>query len=181
MLTVMSFALTTAAISPDIDVLSPIWDALRTGRPALAAALMLVAVAAMVRKYGSTRVPWLNSELGSAATVLVGSFGAAAASAMTGGSEPSWSLAWQALVIAIGASGGYSLVKQLLVDPVLRPLSLRAPKWLQPVFSVLFWPFDHPTAQLPDIAGSVRAGESALRDTPPEGIRRITGEPRDLE
>jgi hypothetical protein len=180
-LTALAFVATSVAVDPDgLDLLQPVVDALRTGRPVLAAALMLVVAAALVRRYGSARFPVLNSELGSAATVLVGSFGAAAASAMTGGSEPSWGLAWQALVVAVGASGGYSLLKQLVVDPLLRPLARKAPAWARPVIEVFLWPFTH-VPKKDRIEAAVIAGEIAAQKTPPQGLRKVTGKPRDVD
>lgn len=184
-ITLASFTLTSKALAdPDwIETFRPVLDALLKGQPALAASLFLVAAASTAKHWGGQRFPFLLTNTGSALLVLLGSFGGAMAAAITGGAPPGWSLAWQALQIAIGASGSYSLLKQLVVDPVLQPLALKAPKWTQPIFSVVLWFFNKPNPKLKadQLQRATIAGEIAEKETPPQGIRKLTGEPRDAE
>ena len=181
---IASFSATAYAQTDDaVELLRPVADALMTGKPLMAAALFLVFAASAARAYGGKRWPFLMTEAGGAALVLAGAFGGATASAMTGGAEPSLGLAWQALQIAVGASGGYSLIKQLVVKPLLHPLADKAPDWLQPAFAVVFWLFDKPllASKAEQIKEAEAAGLRASAETPPQGTKAITGEPRDVD
>lgn len=168
------------AVAPDeslIALAKPVIDALLSGNPGLAAALALVLAAAVARRYGSKRFPFLATDAGGALLVLVGSFGGAAATALTGGAAVSLGLAWKALLVAFAASGGYATVKRLLVTPLLRPLYEKAPAWLKPVLALVLWVFDQPDP----VSKAEAAGNAAVAAKPPTGAAGVVGEPRDVE
>jgi hypothetical protein len=78
-------------------------------------------------------------------------------------------MARSAAYIAVGAAGGYSLVKRLLIDPVLRPLAKRAPVWAQPLFAVVFYIFDRKTS----VQEAEEAGQKAVEEKPAEGMGSV--------
>ncbi len=118
----------------------PVWDAIVHGQYWLAAALALVLVVAAARQYGSGAFPFLKTAAGGALLALVGSFGAAMAGFLAG-APMSWHALWMAAIIAVTASGMYSLLKVLLVDPVLVPLAAKYPK-IRPLLALVLWIFD---------------------------------------
>lgn len=125
----------TATVGEDTSLLElarPVLDAMLASNPGLAAALALVLIAALARRYGARAWPWLATDAGGALIVLVGAFGGAAASTLYQGGAWSPTMAWAAFKIAAATGGGYSLVKRLVVDPVLRPYVIaRLPQWIR--------------------------------------------------
>jgi hypothetical protein len=159
-----------------LEIARPVLDALLTGRPGLAAALGLVLLAAIGRRYGGRRFAFLNTDAGGALLVLVASFGGAAAAAIGGGAVWSLGLAWSAAKMAAASAGGYSLVKRLIVAPMLRPLRAKAPAWLRPVFDLVLWIFEKPDP----VAEAVAAGDAAVKASPGAGAAGVIGKPRDM-
>lgn len=157
-----------------LDVAKPVLDALLAGQPGLAAALALVLFAAVARRYGTARFTWLASDAGGAAVVLIGAFGGAAAAALSGGASWSLALAWAALKNAFLAAGGYSMVKRLLVTPLLKPLRDKLPTWLRPVLDLVLAIFE------PRVAKAAAAGDAAVAAKPSTGAAGVVGEPRDV-
>ena len=86
-----------------------------------------------------------------------------------------WAIARHALAIAVGAAGGYSLVKRLLI-PKIRWLASKCPAWAQPAFRMILWLFDAPDA----VAKAEAAGAAAVKAKPSTGISGIVGDPRDV-
>jgi hypothetical protein len=162
-----------------LDLAKPVIDAVITGNPGLAAALALVFVAAAARRYGGKRIAFLNTDAGGALIVLVGAFGGAAATALTGGATWSLALAWMAFKMAAATAGGYSLIKRLLVDPFLRPYVIaKMPQWLRvPVELGLAWLFSKPDP----IAEAVAAGKRAVAENPSKGLEGSVGEIEELK
>jgi hypothetical protein len=173
-------ALAAGAIAPEdgalIDLARPVFDAVMAGNYIAAAALALVAAVAVAKRYGAPRWSFLGTGAGAALLVVVGSFGGAIATATLAGAGLSAGLLYMAGKVAVIAGGGYSLIKALLVEPVLRPLAARAPKWLQPVFALVFWFFDRPTP----VAKAEAAGAAAVAAKPGTGASSVVGRPRDL-
>lgn len=162
-----------------LELAKPVLDAVLAGNPGLAAALALVLVAAAARRYGGARIPWLKTDAGGAAMVLVGAFGGAAASALYAGGGWSLSMAWAAFQIAAATSGGYSLVKRLLVDPILRPYVIaRMPQWLRvPIELGLAWIFSRPDP----VKRAETAGVAAVAAKPSAGVEGVVGKAREIE
>lgn len=158
-----------------LDLAKPVVDAALAGQWPYAAALALVLAAALARRYVAPRWPWLAGDQGSALTVLLGSFGAAVATAITTGAAVSWGLAWAALGVAVTAAGGYSLLKKLVFDP-LRARSATWPAWAQAMLGLVGWIFEKPDPVLK----SVQAGDAAVKKNPAPGVTGIVGKPRDV-
>lgn len=162
-------SLAFAQASPDngniLDLAKPVLDAVMGGRFAYAASLALVLLVALGRRYGVSRWKFLATDAGGSLLVLLGAFGGALATALAAGAGMSWGLLWAAVGVAVSASGGYTLVKRLVVDPLLRPLASKAPKWAQPLFKLLLWIFDNQS-----VAKAEAAGEAAVEAKPSAGL-----------
>lgn len=172
-------AFASAGLTDDgslLDYARPVLDAALAGNYPYAFALALVLVAAVARKWGAKHWTFLATDAGGAATVLLAAFGGALATATAAGAWPTGAMLWTAAQIAAMASGGWSLVKKLVIDP-LRPWASRQSAWVQSVFAVLSWVFDKPDP----IADAVAKGEAALAAKPSTGAAGIIGKPRDVE
>ncbi len=154
-------AIAANAVDPadgSLDAAKAVYDAIAGGHSAYAAALALVLAVALVRKYAGGYCKWMHTDAGSTVLVLAGAYGTALAASLAGGGALTSHLAWSALVVAVGASGGYAAVKRLVVDPLAPEL----PAWLRPV---VVWLFEHasdqpvPAAQV--VAGNTGASPSA--------------------
>jgi hypothetical protein len=107
---------------------------------------------------------------------LVTSFAGALATSFAAGVAPTAGLAWTALGIAVAAAGGWKVAKDLIVDPVIRPLITKAPVWMRPVLELALWVFDRP-----DVAADARkAGDAAVAANPGKGAAAVVGVPRDV-
>lgn len=151
-----------------LDLLAPVVNAVMSGNPGLAAALALVLASGVAARYAGRYVPWANTSAARALMVLVGAFGGAVATALTGGAAWSLSLAWTALGVAMSAAGAYSLIKALVVEPAVK----RWP-WLAPFAKV----FEKPDP----VAGAVAAGDAAVKANPAPGAEKVTGSFREVK
>ncbi len=162
-----------------LDYAKPVYEAVMHGQWWLAASLALVLSVAMFRKYAPGKArEWAHTDVGGAVLVLLMSFGGAVATALAAGgvgAAMSVSLAWMAFKVALGAAGGYSLAKKLLV-PLLRKLAAVAPSWAKPVFSMILWVFDKPTTT----EQAEAAGEAAVVANPGTGASGPAGTPTDI-
>lgn len=135
-----------AAVDPSAgtppDVLAAIYQALTGGHYAYVAALAIVAAVALVRKYGGSRWPALHTDLGSAALAVCGAFGASLSAALAGGGKLSVGMITGAGGVAFVALGGYAAANALYKKYVL-PLKAKAPSWVQPLFTVVAYWFEH--------------------------------------
>ena len=156
-----------------LELAKPVFQAVMSGQYVLGAALALVLVVALVRKYASGRFPFLATDAGGALLTLVGSFGGAVATALAAGATPSLAVAWVALGVAASAAGGYALIKKLV-----GPLVTKAPGWLQPILRLVVWFFDRPSSVVKEVEA---AGDAAVAANPPSGAAGIIGELRDLD
>lgn len=152
-----------AAEGSEWSMLQTVLDAFRAGQSSLAAMLALVLLAAVASKYGAKKIPFLSTGAGKALIVLVGSFGGAAASALVGGATMSLAIAMTALMVAVKAAGGYSLIKSLIIEP-LTPYMDKAPAWLKTPFALVAWIFSGSGA----IQKAEAAGQAAVdAEVPP--------------
>lgn len=174
-------AFAAGAIVPEdgsiLDLLKPVYEAFATGDYLYAGAVTVVVAVALAKRYAAPHVSFLQSKPGQALMVLIGSFAGAVAAAVAGPAGFSWAIAKTASMIAIGAAGGYTLVKELVIDPLLRPLAAKAPAWMQPLFALVFWIFDRPSP----VAKAEAAGQAAVVAKPAEGVEGVLGKPRDVE
>lgn len=131
-----------------VDLLRPVLAAFQTGDYVHAGALALVLFVALAKRYAGDSVPWIRTNQGAAALVLVGSFAATLAARLAGPAELTGALAWDALKIAFVAAGGYTALKTLVVVPLLRPLPARYPR-LAPVLGMILWIFESERSPTP--------------------------------
>ena len=175
------------AAAPDssslLDLLKPVYQAFAGGHYAYAAALGVIAAVALVKRYaGSGKFgAFVHGNAGGSLTaLLLAGAGAAASGLATPDAHVTFALLKSALLVGIGAAGGYAVLKNLLVDPILKPLSAKAPSWMQPLFSLLFLFFDHGDAGREALAKAKAAGDAAVTANPPTGIDGVTGEPGEI-
>jgi hypothetical protein len=163
-----------------LDLLKPVYDAFAGGHYAYAAALGVIAAVALVKRYAGTGKfgAFVHSDAGgSLMALLMAGAGAMASGLAAPDAHVTWSLLKTAMLVGAGAAGGYALLKNLLVDPILKPLSKKAPAWMQPLFALLFMFFDHGAAGEAALAKAEAAGDAAVAAKPGEGIAAVTGEP----
>lgn len=158
-----------------MDLFTPVVDAFRGGDYPFAAAVMLVFLVAVTKKYGGNRFPFLASGKGNALLVLLGSFGGAMATALAGEGTLSGHVAWTATGIAVAAAGGYSLIKTLIVEPLQDSdwYKNKAPGWVKSALSFALWIFNKPSP----VATAEAAGQAAVDKDPPTG----TGTPTEIK
>lgn len=158
-----------------LDLAQPIFKAIMSGQYIYAAAAALVFLVAAARKYGAPKLPFLGSKVGGALLAVVGSFAGAVATALAAGAALSWGMVTAAGSVAFTAVGGFVLLKDLLVKPVLRPLmeklSMGGPlaKAAAVVLQMVLWIFDKPD---PDKEAKA-AGDAAVAAKPGEGVAAV--------
>lgn len=160
-----------------LDLARPVYDAFTSGQYLYAGMMALVLAIALTKKYLGPKVPFLHTDVGGSLMTLVGAFAGALATSLAGGVTVTFAMVKTASLIAVGAAGGYSLIKRLLVDPILRPLAAKAPAWSQPIFQLIFFIFDRPSP----IATAEAAGDAAVKETPPTGTEGVAGKPTEIE
>lgn len=180
-----SFAAGTATTATDstslLDLLKPVFDAFNGGHYAFAAALLVVALVAVVKRYFSG-VKFVHSDAGGALLALITAAAAASATALAApGATFSLGLLKSALLIGVGAAGGYTVLKDLFVDPILVPfLSKRS--WGAPVLLVINFVFSHGASAADTKAAAAAAGEAAVTAKPATGVAGATGaQPTELK
>lgn len=161
-----------------LDLAKPVYEAIMGGQFWLAAMFGLIFLTTAAKRYLPGKAgAFVNGEYGQPITVLLLSFGGAGATALLAagpGAVLTGALAWAALKVAVAATGGYQLLKQLLA-PLIKKLADKAPAWMQPLFSVLLWVFSKPTA----IEKAEKAGDDAVAANPPTGTP-TPGEPKEF-
>lgn len=179
-------ALAAAAVDPDnssiLDLLRPVYEAFAGGQKAYAAALLVIAMVALLKRYAGSisgkLQTWMHGDLGGSATALVMSSAAAMATGLaTPGASVSLSLLKSALMVGVGAAGGFAILKNLVVDPILKPLAAKAPAWAQPIFSIVFYFFDKPDP----VATAKKAGDDAVAKDPGQGAASVVGKPDEIK
>ena len=178
-------AYASQAVAPEdgslIDLARPIFDQIMAGHWLAAAALALVFCVAIVKRYAPGKFGELvHSDPGGALTTLLMAFGGALATATMGGAPWSWKMLWTALTVAVTAAGGYSLIKKLIIEPILKPLAEKGPLWLKPILMVVLWVFDKRDNAATANATAAAAGDAAVAATPSTGTDGVVGEAKDL-
>lgn len=116
-----SVALLGQVLAPDPEqtgaFVKLVLDAISSRNWPLVAALAVVLAVWLVRRFATTRIPWLGTDRGGAVLVLVTSLAGAVASALLGGAGLSLPLLVEALSVALSAAGGFNLTKKLLTAP----------------------------------------------------------------
>jgi hypothetical protein len=121
------------------DVLQPVLAAFQSGHYLYCAAIALVALVALVRRYLPAK--YKNSDFVSAGLALVGSFAGSLASAVSSGQVATWAIVDGALKVGFFAAGGYTLVKHLLISPYIQNLATKGPSWLHAPMKLVLWVF----------------------------------------
>ncbi len=169
-----------------VDLAKPVYDAFVGHHPALGVCLGLVLLVALVKRYaGSTSKfgAFIHGDAGGSLLVLIGSAATAAGAALgTPGAHVSLDLLKQSVLVGISAAGGYAMLKNLIVEPVLKPLAAKAPSWAQPIFSLILWIFDHPADQVTTATTNAAvAGAAAVAAKPAAGADGIAGAPTQVK
>ena len=182
-------AFAAGAASPQdgnlVDSAKLIWEAATGHHWWLAASLALVAGVAAFKHYAPGKAgEWARGDKGGPILVLIGAFGGALATglAASGTDALSLSMAWAALQVAAGAAGGYALIKNLVVDPLLKSkwYQDKAPAWLRAILDIGVWAFTKPAADV--VKEAEKAGDQAVAAKPAEGASAdsAAGKPTDL-
>lgn len=173
-------ALAAGAVSPDdgslLDLFKPVVDAFRGGQYLYAGMLALVVAVAALKRYAPTKYgisDFVHGDVGGTALTLVASFGGAMATTLGAGDPFSWGIAKTAALIAVGAAGGYAMIKKLVVTPLVNSdwYKNKAPGWLKTILSLALWMFDKPDP----VAAAEKAGDDAVAAKPAEGTKAVEG------
>ena len=178
-------ALAADAVSPDsssLDIAKAVYDAFAGGHYAYCAALGVILLVALVKRYLGDKITWLHSDVGGTAMALVGATATAiVAAASASGGVVSIGLLKSALLVGVGAAGGYAVLKALLVDPILVPL-LSKYSWGGPVLAVINFVFDHGAgAGAQAVAEAKTAGDAAVAAKPAQGAAAVLGAPTEIK
>lgn len=179
-------ALAAGAAAPDdgslLDLLRPVYDAFAGGHYPYAGMLALVLAVALLKRYAPAKFgisDFVHGDVGGTLTTLLGSFAAAMAASLAGGAGVTLAMAKTASLIAVGAAGGYTMIKKLIVEPLRNSdwYKSRAPEWLKSIMQVAMWIFDKPSP----VAAAEDAGQKAVDASPPTGTIGVVGQPKDVE
>lgn len=164
-----------------VDLATPVYQAFASGRYALTVCLAIILALALVKRYaGSTGAfgRFVHSDAGgSLSALLLGTSTAGAAALAAPGATLTLGILKAGLIAGVVSAGGYAAIKNLVVEPILKPLAAKAPSWAQPVFSLVFWVFDHGpgAAQSAAETTATAAGASAVAAHPAPGAAGIVG------
>lgn len=155
-----------------LELLRPVYDSFKSGQYLLAGMTALLVVVALLRKYagsipkvGPSIAKFLATDVGGVVMTLVASF-ATSMSIQLANAGVSWSMTKTAAVIAVGAAGGYSMIKKLLVEPLLRPWYEKSTGIVHTVLGIALYLFTSPDP----VAKAEAAGTAAVAATPPTGM-----------
>lgn len=158
-----------------LDLARPVYDQIMAHNYLAAAALALVFMVALVKRYAPGKLGAIvHSDAGGAATTFLMSLGGAVATATIGGATWHWSMLSTAGLVAFAAAGGYTLIKKLIIEP-LRSSSWyqnKAPALLKTVLGLVFWMFDKPDA----VADAEATGDAAVEAKPATGAAGVIGD-----
>lgn len=174
-------------VAPDdgslLDLARPIFDQIMAGDYIPAAAFTLVFCVALFKRYAPDKFglrAFVHSDPGGVLTTFLMSFGGALATATIGDAPWTWEMLLMSAKVSFFAIGGYVGVKKFLL-PLLQPLMSKAPKWMQPVFTILFWAFDRKSEAAKIEADAAKAGQDAVVANPPTGVDGVLGSPTEIK
>jgi hypothetical protein len=160
-----------------LDLAKAIHDAFAGGHYAYCAALGVILGVALVKRYLVPKEHWLRDDAGAATLTLVGSAATALASSLAGGGPFTAQLLESSLLVGVGAAGGYTMIKKLIIEPIVAPLQSKLPIWAQPIFSTVMYLFDRPPTAAQAEASAQVQGMAAVANDPPKGADGVTGPP----
>jgi hypothetical protein len=164
------------------DLLRPVYDAFAGGHYAYAGMLALVLVVALLKRYAPAKYgisAFVHGDAGGSLLTLLASFGGAMATSLAGGAGISFAMAKTATLIAVGAAGGYAMIKKLIVEPLRNSAwyQTKAPAWLKAGLQIAFWIFDKPDP----VASAEDAGQKAVDAKPGAGNAQIVDKPTEIK
>lgn len=173
-----------AAASPDngnlLDLARPIFDEVMKGHYIASAALALGFSMALLKRYAPGKFGvFVHSDTGGSLVTLVMAMSGALATATMGGATWHWGMLSTALMVGVVAMGGYTAIKRLIIDPLVRPLAAKLPPWAQPVLSLVLWMFDR-RFQADPAKEAAAAGDAAVAADPGAGASAVVGTPTEL-
>lgn len=164
-----------------MELARPIFDEIMKGHYVAAAALALILSVALLKRYAPGKIgAFVHSDAGGSLTTLLMSFGGALATATMGGAPWTWDMLPAAGKVAFFAAGGYVLLKKLIVEPLLKPLSTKTPAWMMPLWAMVFWIFDRKVSEADALKGATVAGNTAVLANPATGGEGIVGPAKDI-
>lgn len=168
--------------TPMIDLAKAILQAFTSHQWTLSAPLIVILLVAVTKRYLGDRITFLHTNAGGTLTALVVSTAATLAAALgIAGTSFTATLLWTAFRTGLSAAGGYAVLKNVVVEPVLRPLVAHAPAWIRPILDLLLFAFDHNAVVVPPaIAVAETAGTAAVAVEPGTGVGGVVGRPGDL-
>lgn len=182
--TAVAHAATAVTGGDDVSILDlarPIFEAFSSGQYALMGMLIVLLVVATLKKYFGDAIPFLHTNAGGSLLVLVGSTATAGVAALVApGATFSLHLLWMAVLVGVSAAGAYTLLKNLVVDPFLKPLQARVPAWAQPILGLVLWIFDH-AGHDDVVVVAEKAGADAVVASPAQGVVGVVGAPTELK
>jgi hypothetical protein len=167
-----------------LDLLKPVYDAFAGGRYAFAVALGVIAAVALIKRYaGSGKFSaFVHGDTGGSLMALATAMAGAMASGLAApGAHVTFALVKTGLLVGIGAAGGFAMLKNLVIEPLLKPLAAKAPAWMQPLFALIFFFFDHGDNGAAALATAQAAGDAAVAAKPAVGIDAVTSAPTDVK
>lgn len=165
------------------DMAHAVYDAITSGHYIASAALALIFMVALVRRYGglvSAKLETMvHSDVGVALTTLLLAFGGALATSTLSGDAWHWAMLWTSATVAFAAAGSYAMLKALVYDKIVASdwYKNKAPEWFKLLFGVLGWIFDKPDA----VKQAEQAGKDAVAANPSQGLASIEGKPTELK
>lgn len=187
--TVLSFSGTVwaaGALDPGsdaswLDLLRPVYDAF-AGHNWIAAGCLTVIAALVLLKQNADRVSpklavWLHNDVvGVVLTFVLAFLGSVAAAAK--GAAFSWGTFKIAGAIGIGAVGGYTVLRKLVVDHILASKwYATAPSWVKAILTLVTALGTKP----PAVAAAEQAGSAAVAAAPAQGVAGVAGAPSELK
>ena len=173
------------APQPDVsltDLLKPLYDAFSGGHYAYASALLTIAVVTIVRRWLGDKIPFLHTDAGGALLAVAGAMASAAATGLAvPGAGVSWALMKSSFLVGVGAAGGFTVLNDVLVKPLLKPLRAKLPTWAQPILDLVLFFFDKGLAGQTAVANAEKAGEDAVKANPAQGAAGVVGKPADVK
>lgn len=163
-----------------LDLARPIFDEVMKGNYTAAVVLALILAVALVKRYAPGKAgEFVHSDMGGSLTTMVMAMLGAIATATMGGAAFSWGMLTTAAAIGVAAMGGYTAIKRLIIEPLIRPLAAKAPAWAQPLFGLVLWIFDR-RFQGDAVKAAEASGNAAVVANPAGGASTIVGEAKDL-
>lgn len=167
-----------------LDLAKSVYEAFANHQYSLMVTLAVVLLIALFKRYAPGRVgKFVHGNTGGTLMTLVGGAALAMSAALVApDARLTFDILKAGLVTGIMAAGGYAVIKNVFVKPILVRLEGIAPAWMKPLFDVILWVFDHSrSVQAKAIAKAEAAGTAAMTNKPSTGVQGVVGKPTELE